>query len=603
MEQRKFAAGIGRVLLAILLSALAVRALCHVDTLRTGWGVTGDILFRPECPDDGEMLLHGIPGSASHYMPAHAIWQALLLNHWSERTRMFWRSSGYPLSFILIFALGCLLGSLPAGLLSVALMGFAFSRVSLNEYEQIFYTPIIIALACVVVWRARDPVPWKSFLLGAALGASLLFRSVLAFFPPLLAVIELHERRWRWREYAIHLACLCVVPYLFLVPWIWINWRNFHQFIPFEYITANTEILAGALGMVTFGDLDINLSAYFMNPPPSVFGWAVREVLRHPLRYLKAYLARALFAFYLNPALILAALAAVWLYRRRAEQRALALYALYFLGIHCFISVFSAYFVPWWPLLIALASTLVMPLWGKFSGFEDRASYRTAIGVFSSFLILYIGFSLYALRKVSAYPAVSPDRDAGLRALDRQITSYPDDPWLRCRRGTVRLERGDRPGAVEDLSQSLKVAPDDKACSLSLARIYALQGRPDLLLKIKPDSATNNKFGKLNILQAAAQLQRGDRAEARRLKCLALTKWVTVASADIRQASTSSEKIRLERLRLWQETRFADKMKRELTQFESAEELAATSGVLRELSRLSCRDSAPISSAIRIPVE
>src|SRR5205814_215748 len=83
--------------------------------------------------------------------------------------------------------------------------------------------------------------------------------------------------------------------------------------------------------------------------------WAAREVARHPVRYFVSVAARVVYAASFHPWYFVAALTALWIFRRDRRFRMMGLFIAYFLGIHCTMSLDSSYLIPLWPLVLAAA--------------------------------------------------------------------------------------------------------------------------------------------------------------------------------------------------------------------------------------------------------
>ena len=323
----------------------------------------------------------------------------------------------------------------------------------------------------------------------------MLYRTPLAFFPPVLA---LHEWASRRRDppgdRRSRLALLCVVPYLLLLPWVAMN-RSVHgRFILFEKDAATANIVTGALGLVrsvegdlsTLVDEPIDLSS-----SGAVVGWAARQVLRHPLRYASAYARRAAFAASRYPVLLVLAVLSLYHFRRRREFQQLGLLAGYFLAVHCLMSVEDAYFEPLEPLFAVLAGALVFGFREKDPPPADSAGYRLSALAVNGLLSLVLALCLYASWVVGAFALLKGPGDA-VRDLDRAVAENPRDSWLLLKRGRARLARGEVAGAVEDLRGAADVEPNDPAVGLQLAWAQALAGDPAPLLGWSPPPREGN---------------------------------------------------------------------------------------------------------------
>ena len=255
-------------------------------------------------------------------MPLSTVLPALLFSH-GKLTIFgpYWAIIPGAASVALAAALGGLLGSWICGLFSLAfLLLFLGRSLAQAAYPYSFYTVLFLMVAGIAAWRSRAPGLWKDLFLGIAVGVSLTFRSTLALFPPVLVLGEaVLFRRTRGRGFWYGALVLCVVPYLFLVPWVHMNWAVHERFAPFELGSGSVNVIAAARGLVMGidGDVTILLEDDSSAVERSVMGWATREVLRHPFRYISSCLVRLGHIVSLQPFLLLLALWALWVYRER----------------------------------------------------------------------------------------------------------------------------------------------------------------------------------------------------------------------------------------------------------------------------------------------
>lgn len=194
----------------------------------------------------GEGLLHGIPldpdwrdevgvpgDNVSRNMPLSSLWRAAI-HHTPASVRNRWPE-------VVVFGQAAFLtggACLAAGPLAAAaviplarLYGLAAPSYVQLEYSG--YVVLVLLVACLMIWRARRPDPARAALLGLGIGISLLYRSVLAFLPPVLAGLEFLGRP-KTSERSRSWPILLLLPYAPLVPWIVMNWRLFGRFVPFE---------------------------------------------------------------------------------------------------------------------------------------------------------------------------------------------------------------------------------------------------------------------------------------------------------------------------------------------------------------------------------
>lgn len=395
----------------------------------------------------GEAILHGVPQYGfARAMPSYSVPNAFLCDHLSVPSAAAVRFAVLLACAVLVFALGALLYSGFCGAGAVFL--YSFAPPASESGERWLYTLAVLIAAYFLVRRSKSPSPGKTYWLAAGLGATLLMLSSLCLFPFLLALYErARDRRARWRD----AAALCLLPFLFLVPWIVMNWRLTGRFVVFEDGRVDDNILTGALGFVRAMGIGDSRKMVGLSLSQNVFAWAALQILRHPLNFLSAVGQRAAYAASLHPLLVLGAAASIWVSRKREDCRQLALLAGYWFGIHCLMPVQENYFVPAWPILAVLASGL-LSAWTRPA--SPRLKELSAAAAFAVFALL-LSVQASVLRLVSSYPA----RAADSRALQRELSKYPGDAWLWSERG-MRLLREGRPAqACGDLGRAFGLDP------------------------------------------------------------------------------------------------------------------------------------------------
>ena len=201
----------------------------------------------------GEQLLHalrlpqdlGISGT----MPLYTVWMTVVCARLSAPAARTACLLAGEAAILLVFALGWGLGAAPGALATLAVFVLVPGVLYVGNPPQLVYAVMVLVVAGLLVRRARAPSLANSLCAGLGLGASLLFRSPLAFLPLVLAAAEWRARRRGAKRGWKAAAALCLVPYLFLVPWLKTNRVLHHQWIPFEYKRADMNIALGALGL------------------------------------------------------------------------------------------------------------------------------------------------------------------------------------------------------------------------------------------------------------------------------------------------------------------------------------------------------------------
>ena len=485
----------------------------------------------------GESLFHGIDNDRlSWYMPMQSTLAGLVTFHAPSTAESMAAGWIWLSSLGLVFTLGRLLCSGTCGLLAILIIP-QFPKFS----EQSIYTLIFLILANLLAWRARAPSALRSAWVGVAIGLSLLTRSTLFLFPPSLAIVEwMTMREVSVRLRAQRILPMCLVPYLFLLPWLYMNYRIHGQIIPFEKNRADAVIVAGALGHVAPMGGNIEKAAV-VPKDESVLFWAAREAIRHPMFTALGCLKRLEYIAFHHPILLALVLISAWVCRQREDHFKLILLAAYFVGVHCLIGVQRNYLTPLWPLCAVLVSSLVTQLIG--SG-QEKPAASASIAFTGACLAPILGMGMFALFLSCTYP----ERVAkGNAALEAAIAKYPADPWLLSERGRAHLEEGRPQLAVKDLAKASTLFPR-KDMELTFAWALMVQGGPakNMIQRVWLDGTTfetlENVRGRL--LKMLSFLQQGRLSEARQTLGAAQRLWWLEFYAKSEVATSQSQPVR-----------------------------------------------------------
>lgn len=486
----------------ILLSVAAILLLPRVERLdrdSRGEHCAADSDYHVE---RGEALLHGIPRpGTARAMPAYSVPNAALCGHLPRRAAVGVRFAVLLASAGAAFALGAYLFSPLSG--AAAALLFIVASPASESGERWLYVLAVLVAAWMLVRRAREPSPFRTAALGASLGAGLLMMSVLFMFPFLLTAWEWARGRARRREAAVLIA----LPFLFLVPWIVMNWRLSGRLVVFEDGRADANVITGALGYVSTIGMGDPRELMGAAAGKNIYAWAAGELLSRPLDYLGAVARRAHAASSLNPLLLLLSAGSLWLSRGREEVRQLALLAGYLFSIHCLMPVQPNYFAPAWPLFAVLASGLLLP-WSRPS--SPRLTRACATGIHSALAALLLGM-VPVLGLAWAYPS----RSAAIGALERELARHPEDPWLWDERGMAALLDGRPDEARADLARALGLGPS-RDRELAHAWALAAAGGPPAAILRAPGPAKISSLSGLreSVVRAAYLAGAGRRDEA-----------------------------------------------------------------------------------------
>ena len=198
---------------------------------------------------------------------------------------------------LLMYWAGAKLHSRGAGLAAALL--FALDPVQIRQVSvpmiESFYSFMLLAAAGAMLWLLEKPSPARAAACGLAIGAGLLCRSALLFFPPLLALFMLLLKLKDARRLA---ALLLLAAYLPLLPWVLRNYHHFGALVPGEQHTATGILYTGAKGAdygLSGSDIDALASAEIpglaaLSPAGrdrALKAGALRELRARPLGFLR----------------------------------------------------------------------------------------------------------------------------------------------------------------------------------------------------------------------------------------------------------------------------------------------------------------------------
>ena len=294
---------------------------------------------------------------------------------------------------LLLLGTGIALRSLWTGLLAPVLfflfLLFPVPGVEVNAHsyvESMCYAVAVMLVGYALVLRAR--LPKRSLLmelvLASCIGFSFMIKSPLALLPPFLAVYDLWNGKLRNGETSWKLLLAgCIFPYLFLLPWMYMNYAFNGHLLFFENGRASQNIISGVMGIVYTMEGAQTVAEF--TPGSSVLLWAAKTVLSHPLAYLASLLQRIYLAFSWYPLLSSVFIAALFRFRRDAKIQAMGCLALYFVLMHSMLSTDPRYFYPLWPVLVLCCAAML--------DFGEPAGRKGKEDVFSKF-VFFVFFVL-----------------------------------------------------------------------------------------------------------------------------------------------------------------------------------------------------------------
>ncbi len=478
----------------------------------------------------GEPLWHGVPSAAAigWHMPMASLAASVLFDHGGPRARA-WLAAASAAAFVALCAAVhsplLALAALPLWLLSGP-----------QSFPQSAQTALVLLVCGLLVERRRRPGIAAASALAAAVGASLLLRSTLAFLPPLLALAwTLDARRRGRRPDGRELAIVLALPYLFLLPWIGFNAAATGRFVLFENGQADSNVATGALGLVGTVEGQWRTLCPGLGGRP-VLLWAAGQVLSHPLRYAAAVARRLWLVLGWNPLLLPLAAAGVIRSRGRGAVGDLGLAAAYLLGVHCLMTVEWTYFAPLRAVAAVLAASLLIPA-------VPPAGAETAARFFRCALAALLLACAATWERLLRYPSASRAPGAEARAL----AGHGGDFWLLHREGMELLAQGRFRAAVPPLSRAASLAGYDRY-ALDERWAEALAGNPNPLLRWNPARPQGPALmRRMLLLKASAASAAAAPGEARRF--LERARKAAAAAAFARQAAYPLDSAATSRLR------------------------------------------------------
>ena len=165
------------------------------------------------------------------------------------------------------------------------------------------------------------------------------------------------------------------------------------------------------------------------------------------------------------------------------------------------------YFIPVWPLFIALAAVLTARLLRLP---EDPPDERWALLPAAGGTAAGLGMAVFALTLAAAYPARSSRPDA----FDLALRRGPGQAWLWAERGARRRAAGESLAAAADYEEALRLDPQ-RDYEIRAAWAAAAGGRLDRPLRVLMGSRDKREV-RAAIVETVRRLRRGERAAARR---------------------------------------------------------------------------------------
>lgn len=382
--------------------------------------------------------MSGLPGYETVNMPLFGTFVSMTLNLGIPPALLFIISQ--LLIYALVFCAGCLLRGYWAGVLALMTAGlFEAGRAVTYDVEQSFYSFFLLLVMALLHLKRRENTLKNNLLAGLAVGASMLVRSPLFLFPPVLILCD-----WlygeRTRAFVRRSLVFMAASYVLLVPWNILNHSLTGRFTLFDAHSAKSNVITGALGSVYTMEGDARKLAG-IGSDDSAFVFYVRKAAENPLFFILTVLRRLWHIFLFNP-LLFGLLLLALLVNRDRDRRLIFGLPIFFIAIHSLLSVDKRYFYPMLYVLPPIIAASLLPRrLIKSPGSCVFAEKTTVLFFLLSFCAV---LSIEALMIV--YPYRAAQNSAGNEAFVRTLDRFPNDRALqemKCRR---MLDSCDYPG-------------------------------------------------------------------------------------------------------------------------------------------------------------
>ncbi len=385
--------------------------------------------------EDGRLLLHGLnlQGKAVNFnMPFMGVLNALIDYCANSNYDILIRIiSGIAISGVCILSFLIALkskGKITAALTLLLVLGISVLRID-YDLEQIIYSFFVMFAVGILILRNKIYTLKMSVMSGLIIGFSYFSRSPLVLLPFLIVFVDYFKHSQNFKKYITNSIVFLLASYILLIPWIRLNYHMTDKFVPFEYDRASCNIITGVKGSTFTMEGDAK-QLIGLKKTESVYKWAVKELLKHPLPYLKAVARRMIQISLMYPLLVMIIL--FGLIKCRDDDILLAsLIAGYFIFIHCLLSIEERYMYPLRYLLAFPAAGILVGIFTKEKP-KPLKFLKFARALFFCVFILILAIEI----PVIAYPYRAK---FGLIGINREIKKFPNDQWLLKKKGEIFL--------------------------------------------------------------------------------------------------------------------------------------------------------------------
>ncbi|HNW44000.1 MAG TPA: hypothetical protein PKI19_05805 [Elusimicrobiales bacterium] len=364
----------------------------------------------------------------------------------------------------MVFAVGRFLGGYRAGLAALCAAGlFGFTGGLI--YEQTFYSYQLLVVLFFLVLRSRENSLRNNIFCGLSIGASLLVRTPLFLFPPLLVACDWLGARVFSRAFVLRSLALLVCSYALLLPWGGVNYSITGKFELLDSRRAADNIITAARGSIFTAEADTQKAAGLASGF-DIPGYFFRETAKEPFFYLGTVLRRLWRIFLFYPALFGLFLVAAYSVRD-GKDRALFTLPGYFILIHALFSIEVRYFYPLLYLLPPLIAGVLLP-----GPDRDRPRWLRAPGEAASDFAVLMCFVAFTEVVLLAYPGRAAGAAADGTLFTKAAQRFPHDRALHEQKCREIWGNGDYPGFKACLGEGAAKF-DDKVSAYFLASAAA----------------------------------------------------------------------------------------------------------------------------------
>lgn len=452
--------------------------------------------------DRGGFFLAGVPGNSTTFnMPFFEITIAALRHFGATVEHIFiiLQLGVYGL----VFLAGCMLYGYWAGIISLTAIGvFGVERALI--YEQTFYSFFLLLILIFLLLKTRENTLKNSLFCGLAVGASLLVRTPLFLFPPIVIFCDWLYSRDYSRAFIFRSVVFLASSYVLLLPWGYLNKTLYGKFDVFDTNRAACNIITAAEGSVFTMEGDSRKLAE-LKTGETAFDFYLREWYKTPSVHALTVLRRLLAIFLFYPVLLTFFLFAL-VVSRKPDKIFVFCLPVYFILIHSLLSIEMRYFYPLPYLLIPI---IVGGILSRFST-EVNVPYMVVVKWAQAAFWLSFGGVICTEALIIAYPFRISGVGAKEDLFTRAATLFPYDPILHNLKCRELWRKGDDTGFRNCIGTQLQGIEDIPGHYFS---IVSTSSSPSKILL--PDAYGNEKFYlQCLILRMLREFELGQREKA-----------------------------------------------------------------------------------------